>query len=129
MVIDLDGFNPRDHEFPIAALLQAHDAATASGSVAMLARVRNTRPPAAEVRSLVQAKVRDIGEAMAVISIAVEEAGFRGAAFRSVVSGARLVGLITAPVEISTSLDEAKGRLEAKLKRSQDSLAEAYAMF
>lgn len=107
VLVDLWGLTPDLHGDPFPLVRDALQRAKAHAPVALVVRVRESRPPPAETREKVQATMRELGSDLAVVSIGLEGMGFRAIAFRSFVSTTRLLGIIKAPLVVSTSLEQA----------------------
>ena len=83
--------------------------------LAMLIRIRNSRPPPQETREELVERILGYQDRMRCICIAVESTGFRGVAFRAFLAGARLVGAVDAPLEVAAKLDEARRIFAARV--------------
>lgn len=100
VLLDFVGLAPEVHGDPNPEVLDTIDAAAMHERVALLARVRDTRPPPPESRSAMMDRLKSVQDKLACVAIALEGAGFRSVAFRSFISAARLIGVIKIPVEI-----------------------------
>jgi hypothetical protein len=112
VLIDFVGLLPEVHGDPNEDVLNAVDAAAQYDRVALLIRVRDSRPPPAESRAKIFERLQEIQDKLACVAIALEGAGFRAVAFRSFVSAARLVGVVRVPVEIRSDIEAATALLE-----------------
>lgn len=101
---EVDG-DPQEH------VLRTIDAAAEFGTVAVLARVRNSRPPPHESRKRLLGRLGELQDQLRCVSLAVEGAGFRVVAFRSFVAAARLLNLTAVPVELFGHLPDARAEV------------------
>ena len=117
VLLDVIGLAPtRPEEDPGHDIMDAIDRARGSGSVAILARIKNSRPPPGPMRKALLTKFASLGDSLKCIALAIEDTGLRGSAFRSFVSAARLLNAAPAPVIVAAHLDEAIDELAVELR-------------
>lgn len=108
VLVDFIGLMPEVHGDPHEEMMATLDIAEQHDPLAMLIRIRNSRPPPQDTRDELVKRMLGLQDRMRCICIAVESSGFRGVAFRSFLAGARLLGAVEAPLEVAAKLDEAK---------------------
>lgn len=109
LLVDFVGHVPGQHGSPHEHVMKALDEIVAEfPRVGMLGRIRDSRPPDDADRRELTDRLRDLGDRVVTVDLAIEGAGFRGVAFRSFTSALRLMGIAKIPVNVHTELTAAR---------------------
>lgn len=123
VLIDVAGLMPEVHGDPNHEILAAIDAAAETGEIAMFCRVRNSRPPPPGTREQLLSRMTELHEQVRCVVFSLEDAGFRGVAFRSFISAARLLHVVKLPIEVFGDLDRARVAFTERARPSPSHLA------
>lgn len=130
LLVDFVGHVPEKHGSPHVHVMKALDEIIGEHTrVGMLGRIRDSRPPEDTDRRELTERLRDLGDRLVTVDLAIEGAGFRGVAFRSFMSALRLMGIAKIPINVHTELTAARASFSRTELATPDLLAAAEKFF